>query len=164
MACDGYESNARTPGVFSLAGKHIDCIIRQFRFKPTVHKPCLYLGYVCGQRCIFRRQVNDFAIATAEEETAHQFFDMIDDELTMPMKCLGLITLFNGVDITQCRYYIKISCKTYLDRHPEHWMNDMKVLTSRPLPMPATESFMKAFDSTISDPTEAVQKALEKEY
>jgi hypothetical protein len=61
----------------------------------------LYVGEVRGERCIFKRQVDDFAIATANEETAHYFFDLLDDELTMSMKRLGLITLFNGVDILQ---------------------------------------------------------------
>jgi hypothetical protein len=44
--------------------KHIDKIIRKYDFKPTVHEPCLYIGYVRGERCIFKRQVDDFAIAT----------------------------------------------------------------------------------------------------
>jgi hypothetical protein len=43
-------------------------------------------------------------------------------------------------------------------------MNDLKMVTSRPLPIPATESFMKTFDSAVGDPTESVQKALENEY
>jgi hypothetical protein len=148
--------------------KHIDRIIRKYGFKPTVHEPCLYLGEVRGERCIFKRQVDDFALATEHEETAHHFFDILDDELTMPMKRLGLITLFNGVDITQSRYYVKISCETYLDkvskRHLDLWMKDLKMTTIRPLPMPATESFMKAFDAALGDPTESVQKDLEKEY
>lgn len=113
--------------------------------------------------------MHDFAIATEHEETAHHFFDLLDDELTMPMNRLGLITLFNGVDITQSRYYVKISCETYLDKiskhHLENWMHELKmVTTSRPLPIPVTESFMKAFNSAIGDPTESVQKAVETEY
>lgn len=83
------------------------------------------------------------------------------------MKHLGLITLFNGVDITQSCYYIKISCETYLDkmskRHLENWMHDLKMITTCPL-LPTTESFMKAFDSVIGNPREEVQRALEEEY
>ena len=29
-----------------------------------------------GERCIFKRQVNDFAIATKNENTAHKVFEM----------------------------------------------------------------------------------------
>jgi hypothetical protein len=128
----------------------------------------LYQGKVRGERSIFKRQVDDFAIATANEETAHYFLDMLDDELTMPMKRLGLITLFNRVDVLQSRYFVKISRETYLDkvskRHLENWMNDMKIMTHRPLPMPSTDTFVKSFGSAIGDPNESVQKALEKEY
>jgi hypothetical protein len=38
--------------------KHIDRIIRKHGFKPTIHEPCLYIGYVRGERCIFKRQVS----------------------------------------------------------------------------------------------------------
>ncbi|KAL7512029.1 hypothetical protein ACHAXN_009117 [Cyclotella atomus] len=148
--------------------KHIDRIIRKYDFKPTVHEPCLYIGEVRGERCIFKRQVDDFAIATANEETAHYFFDLLDDELTMPRKRLGLITLFNGVDILQSRYFVKISCETYLDkvskRHLENWMNKMKIMAHRPLPMPSADSFIKSFDRATGDPSDSVQKALEKEF
>lgn len=114
--------------------------------------------------------MDDFTIATANEETAHHFFDLLDNELTMPMKRLGLITLFNGVDILQSRYFVKISCETYLDKvlkwHLENWMNGMKIITHWPLPMPSTstDSFLKTFDSAVGDPWESTQKALEKEY
>lgn len=85
----------------------------------------------------------------------------------MPMKRLGLITLFNGVDVVQSKYFIKISCKTYLEkvskRHLDNWMPDFKITTQRPLPMPATESFMKAFDKAVGDPDKAVQAQLEKD-
>jgi hypothetical protein len=84
------------------------------------------------------------------------------------MKRLGLITLFNGVDVIQSKYFVKISCQTYLEkiskRHLDNWMNDMKTYTYRPLPMPATESFTKAFDAAVGNPDKAAQAALEKEY
>jgi hypothetical protein len=43
-------------------------------------------------------------------------------------------------------------------------MNDLKMVTSRPLPIPATELFMKAFNSAVGNPTESVQKALENKF
>ncbi|KAL7509705.1 hypothetical protein ACHAXN_011946 [Cyclotella atomus] len=148
--------------------KHIDRIIRKHGFKPTIHEPCLYIGYVRGERCIFKRQVDDFALATENEDTAQHFFDILDDELTMPMKRLGLITLFNGVDVVQSKYFVKISCKTYLEkisvRHLQNWMQDAKLTAYKPLPMPATESFMKSFNIAVGDPDKKIQEALEKEY
>jgi hypothetical protein len=66
--------------------KHIDRVIRKYNFQPTVHEPCLYSGVINGKRCIFKRQVDDFALVMEKAETAHKFFDMIDNKLTMPMK------------------------------------------------------------------------------
>ena len=41
---------------------------------------------------------------------------IIDDHITFPMKCMGLVHLFNGMDIKQTEDFIKVSCETYLDR------------------------------------------------
>ena len=157
------------PEASRLWEKHIDKIVRELGFKPTTHEPCIYEGYIRGERCIFKRQVDDFALATQNPETAHEFFDLIDDKLKMPMKRFGLVTLFNGVDILQSRYYVKMSVQTYLekisDKHLEAWMNDdLKDMVNRPLPMPATESFKKSFETAVGDPDEKVQHKLEKEY
>jgi hypothetical protein len=86
----------------------------------------------------------------------------------MPMKQLGLISLFNGIDILQSKYFIKISCQTYTEkmvkRHLDSWMNDLKMITYKPTPMPTTESFMKSFHMVVGDPDKTVQAHLEKEY
>ena len=39
--------------------RHIDHIVKSIGFVPTTHEPCLYLGSINGQRCIFKRQVDD---------------------------------------------------------------------------------------------------------
>jgi len=38
----------------------------------------------------------------------------INEQLRMPMKNLGVITRFNGIDIEQNRHYVKLHCKKYL--------------------------------------------------
>jgi hypothetical protein len=43
-------------------------------------------------------------------------------------------------------------------------MENLKLSAYMPTPMPTTDSFMKSFDTTVGDPDEKVQKALEKEY
>ena len=43
---------------------------------------------------------DDFAVATSSDPLASRVFDLIDEHLTIPLKRLGLITLFNGLDIT----------------------------------------------------------------
>jgi hypothetical protein len=89
--------------------KHIDKILRvKLRFKPTIHEPCLYCGVFDGQRVIFKRQVDDFVIGAKTESIANKIFDILDSSLRMPMRRQGLIVMYNGLDIQQSRYFIKI--------------------------------------------------------
>ncbi len=60
------------------------------------------------------RQVDDSAIAVPQEKLAHQIISTIDEYLRISIKSLGPVTMFNGMDIIQSRYYIKLSCGTYL--------------------------------------------------
>ena len=60
-----------------------------------------------GKRVIFKRQVDDFAIAAPNKCTANILLDMIDDELTIPMKRQGYLDMYNGIDIIRTRDYIK---------------------------------------------------------
>ncbi len=66
--------------------KHADAILRDIGLVPTVHEPCLYLGMIEGKQVIFKCQVDDFAIATPDERMANILLDLINDELSIPMK------------------------------------------------------------------------------
>jgi hypothetical protein len=102
--------------------KHADAILRGLGLTPTTHEPCLYSGTVAGQRVLFKRQVDDFVIATAYEITANILLDLIDKELSIPIKRQGLLDMFNGIDVTQTRDYIKIDCHTYVDKFCEKYL------------------------------------------
>ncbi len=61
--------------------KHVDAMLREIGLIPMVHEPCLYLGKINGNRIIFKCQVDDFANATPDKQTASILLDMINDEL-----------------------------------------------------------------------------------
>lgn len=147
--------------------KHADKILRELGLRPTVHEPCLYSGIINGERVLFKRQVDDFAVATDTEATANILFDMIDEKLTFPLKRMGKVTMFNGIDVLQTRDYIKISVQTYLERicekHLRNWMNLHK-MPNRPTPLPTRDEFMKSFLSAIGSKDEKVQAELAKKY
>ena len=65
---------------------------------------------------IFKKQVDDFAIAAPNELTANILFDMIDDKLTIPMKRQGFLDMYNGIDVIQTCHYIKILCTSYINK------------------------------------------------
>ena len=144
--------------------KHIDKILRDYLFVPTVHEPCLYRGTVDGERVIFKRQVDDFAIATTSEHIANIIFDAIDSKLSMPIKRQGLLNLYNGIDILQSRWYIKLSMKTYLTKmlapYFDTWLD--VPTTAMPTPLGSSESFVRRLYEAVGDPDPKVQTALEK--
>ena len=65
---------------------------------------------------LLKRQVDGFEIATEDPHLAALVFDKIDDYLTFPLKRMGLVLLFSGVDVLQTYDYIKLLVETYLGR------------------------------------------------
>ena len=45
--------------------------------------------------------MDNFVFAAADEEIYNHVFDLLDDHLTLPLKRLGRVTLFNGIDVEQ---------------------------------------------------------------
>jgi hypothetical protein len=146
--------------------KHADRILRSIGLTPSTHEPCLYSGIITNQRVLLLRQVDDFSVATPSASTANHIFDLIDDHLTIPLKRMGLVTLFNGLDVTQTQDYVKISCSTYINRicakYLDSWMGKHH-MSNRPTPLPQTESFLKSFHSAEGDPSPIQQEKLGKQ-
>ena len=103
--------------------KHADSVLCDLGLLPTVHKLCLYLGNIAGTLIIFKRQVDDFAIAAPDKQTANILLDLIDEQLSIPLKWQGLLNMFNGIDVAQTKDYIKVSCHTYINKFCEKYLN-----------------------------------------
>jgi hypothetical protein len=145
--------------------KPADKILCTIGLTPTTHEPCLYSGLINGHRILLLRQVDDFSLATPSESTANTVFDLIEEHLTIPLKRLGLITLFNGLDVDQTESYIKISCTTYIericDKYLDTWMRSHNI-PNRATPLPQTDSFVKTFLTADGDPDPVIQNELSK--
>ena len=149
--------------------KHADAILRELNLTPTTHEPCLYSGRIDGKRVIFKRQVDDFAIAAPDERTANILLDLLDDRLTIPLKRQGLLDLFNGINVTQTRDYIKIDCHTYIDKFCEKymssWLHKVPLTENRPTPLPTDPTWIKKFNAAVgpTDPKEQQELATKME-
>ncbi|KAL7534937.1 LOW QUALITY PROTEIN: hypothetical protein ACHAWF_005003, partial [Thalassiosira exigua] len=143
--------------------RHTDSILRSLGLKPTIHEPCLYAGVVRGKRILFKRQVDDFEVAVSTAATASILFYQIDDRLTFLLKRMGLVTLFNGLDILQTRHFIKISCTTNIEKisnkHSANWMN-VKDMPNKPTPLSTSQSFIRGYLSTVGDPDAKAQSII----
>jgi hypothetical protein len=147
--------------------KHIDKILRvHLKFIPTVHEPCIYKGEIEGHRVLFKRQVDDFLLAATSVDIANKAFDLIDEHLRMPMKRYGLVSMYNGLDVLQTRWYVKISIKTWLAIMMAEYFADWLDIPSTPMPTPfgPSESFIKRLYTTEGDPNPKIQRQLEKQF
>ena len=147
--------------------KHADLILRDIGLTPTTHEPCLYSGTIDGNRVVFMRQVDDFAIGAPDERTANILLDMIDDALSIPMKRQGYLDMYNGVDILQTRDYIKISSSTFIEKITEKylatWMQNYNTPATRPTPLPPDPAWHKDLNGAVGDPDPKAQAKLAKQ-
>jgi hypothetical protein len=131
-----------------------------------VHEPCLYSGTINSNRIIFKRQVDDFAIAAPDPCTADILLDMLDDKLTMPVKCQGLLNMFNGIDVIQTCHYVKIVCHTYIskfcEKYLDSWLGKVPLTANRPTPLPTNSTWLKKFNAATgpTDPSEQAKLAM----
>ena len=135
-----------------LWAKLIDGVIRRLNLRPCSHEPNLYYTKDyngTGKTVLFLRQVDDFAIACESPELANQVITAINDSMSIEVKHLGLITRYNGVDITQTRLYIKISNATYIDKimlnHP--WVKNATPAGEFPIPMSSDPEYQKKLET-----------------
>ena len=132
---------------------------------PTAHEPCLYSGHVGGERVLLKRQVDDFEVAAKDERTASLILDEIDVYLMFSLKQLGLVTLFNWIDLLQTRWYIKLSVETYIERICGKYLNtwmDVERDKAR-TPLPTKKEFIRGFLSTVGEDNTVAQSGLAKE-
>ncbi len=140
--------------------KHADAIFRDLGLTPTIIKPCLYSGVITGQRIIFKQQVDDFAIAAPDKKTSNILLELIDDQLSIPLKRQGLLDMFNGIDVLQTRDYIKIDCHSYINKfckkNLDTWLSKVPLTENQPTPLPTDATWIKKFNAAVgsSDPHE----------
>lgn len=118
------------------------------------HEPCLYHCFHNGKEVLFLCQVDDFAVGYQDDEVCKDIINMIDKEMTIDIKDLGIITRFNGLDVTQTKAFTKISNATYIQKiineHPT--MFDNYQPSNHPLPVNDDKTFIKTME-TAKPPT-----------
>ncbi len=116
--------------------KHTNMILCELSLTPTVHKPCLYSGAIAGQRVVFMQQVDDFAIATPNKKTSDILLNLIDEQLSIPLKRQALVSIFSDIEVLQTRDLIKIDCHTHINKFPKKPPLTPNALQPSPSPLP----------------------------
>jgi len=92
--------------------------------------------------------------------------DIINYKLKIPIKRQGYLDMYNGVDVLQTWYYIKINVKTFIDKVFKHhiatWMKTSYPTPNCATPLPLDATWPKKFNAAIGDPHNKVQSNLTK--
>lgn len=147
-------------------GKLIDKLLRTtLHLKPTTHEPCLYHGYYKGNEILFLRQVDNFAIASANDDINKEIINIINDKLTIEIKDLGPMIRYNGVDILQSKHYIKLSNATYFKKVLEEhdWLLQDTNIAHHPTPMKSDKEYIKRLENAVPPDDEKAKTTLQLE-
>ncbi len=108
--------------------------------------------------------MDDFAIAAPDAQTADILLDMLDEKSTIPNKQQEYLDVYNGIDIYQTKDYIKIACKSFVEKCSEKylatWMKTYTMSSTRPKPLPLDPTWMKKFNTATGDPDKKLQAKL----
>ncbi len=91
---------------------------------------------------------------------------MLDECLSIPIKCQGYLDMFDGINITQTRDYIKINCHSFVEKACEKYltscMHTIPLTDNRPTPLPPDSTWLKKFNAAIGLPDKTEQDQLAK--
>ena len=138
-------------------------LVDKMGFTPTTHEKCLYSRRLPkdDQLQMILRQVDDFSVAADTRETCKQIISTIGSHLTVPLNDLGLIRKFNGVNIHQTRWYIKVSCEDYLTKILlAHQWHNLKAATL-PVPMRSDSKYQRSLETATRPSTPQEQQEIQ---
>jgi hypothetical protein len=91
---------------------------------------------------------------------------MIDNELQIPMKCQGYLDMYNGIEVKQTKNYVKLSCKSFIEKICKQYLNSwMQAFTStddHPTPLPTDPTWYKQLNAVVGNPDPKMQSKLAK--
>ena len=149
-----------------LWSQFIDEIIQtKLHLTPTTHEKCLYHGTIDGEEVYFLRQVDDFSVAAKNESICNIVINEISKYLKAPLKNLGPVERFNGVEIEQTEYYIKIHNVQYIEKILKRhgWLNDVYNSPNLPVPMRSESKYLHELENAKGPENDKEKQKLEIE-
>jgi hypothetical protein len=133
-------------------------------FKSTTHERCVYQTTVNGEKVLFLRQVDDFAVACRDTAISREIIRKVGAQLQVPLNDLRILKKFNGVDVLQARDYTKISCQTFITKVLKHHGWDEPTTQHNPIPMRNDTAYQAQIESAILPETPEEQQQLQREH
>ena len=125
-------------------------LVNKMGFQPTPHEKCLYSRRPDHDSLeMILRQVDDFSVSANTQDTCKSIITIIGSHLTVPLNDLGIIRKFNGVNVQQTRWFIKISCEDYLSKILlAHQWHTLKA-SNLPIPMRSDSKYQRSLETAI---------------
>ena len=114
---------------------------------------------------LFLRQVDDFAVASTNDDINMAIIQAIDKEMEIDIKDLGRMTRYNGVDVTQTKEFIKLSNETYIDKILEDhaWLLHDDHIAAKPSPIKSERDYSRQLETATPPSTESEERKLQLE-
>ena len=145
---------------------HIHAIlVEHLKFVPTTHEKCLYVkrDLRTNDLQLLLRQVDDFSVAAKDHATCLETITQVGSFLQVPLNDLGLIKKFNGVNILQTKWFVKVSCEDYLTRIlTDHAWRDLKA-SNLPVPMRSDPGYQRQLETASRPRNEAEQLVIQQQ-
>lgn len=138
-------------------------LVENLHFTATTHEKCLYsrLHPVTSQLQLLLRQVDDFSVSADDQVACMEIIQEIGTHLKAPLNDLGIIQKFNGTNVLQTRWYIKIHCEDYLLKILRHhdWLD--LTASNQPVPMRSDSKYHRQLELAERPQTAEEQKAVQ---
>ena len=158
---DALQGHPESPRLWEVHTHNI--MVNHLKFVPTTHEKCLYSKRdpITDDLQMLLRQVDDFSVAAKDVETCKAMIAAVGQYLQVPLNDLGLIRKFNGVNILQTRWFVKISCEDYIMRIlTDHGWTSLKA-SNLPVPMRNDPAYQKQLETAPRPTTENEQQAIQ---
>ena len=106
------------------------------------------------------RQVDDFSVSAETQQEFKETIAHIGAHLQAPLNDLGTIRKFNGVNIMQSKWYVKISCEDYLLLKilaTKHQWQELKA-SNLPVPMKYDSKYQRELELALRPSTPQEQQ------
>ena len=142
-----------------------DILVTRLQFTPTTHEKCLYMkrSKANDRIQLLLRQVDDFAIAANDQDTCQKTISEIGSYLTVPLNDLGIIRKFNGVNVHQTKWYIKISCEDYITKLLEQHQWTTIQAANKPIPMRDDSTYQRSLELAKCPETAQEQEHIQQQ-
>lgn len=108
-------------------------------------------------------QVDDFSVSATAQQDCQDIIRQIGTHFKVPLNDLGIIRRFNGVNIQQTKWYIKISCEEYLMKIlMQHEWLQLKA-SNLPVPMRSDSKYQRELETAERPMTPEDQHNIQKQ-